>query len=212
MGTWKVWRFKSGLGEKEEGVMFKGGRGWYPKAHYGCFWVVFWQELGKMSILFKILTSDDMQDDASDILGLYWRSKKWSKLGQKTDFFGSFWEVFCLFPFTQFELRLKILVNERPSLSTYLRGKFHQYSICGCEFKNFRSFSCLFSIHKIAPFWDFLGPYFPKYCSTLLKFWPEVVSNGLFQKKTKQGQSWVHTFLKTPLELLGLYFTPGNSR
>ena len=69
-GTWKVWRFEKGLGEKEEGRMFKGGRGWYPKAHYGCFWVVFWQELGKMSILFKILISDDMQDDSSDMLGL----------------------------------------------------------------------------------------------------------------------------------------------
>ena len=35
----------------------------------GCFWVVFWPGLLKMlSILFEILTSDDMQDDASKML------------------------------------------------------------------------------------------------------------------------------------------------
>ena len=35
----------------------------------GCFCLVFWPELLKMlSILFEILTSDDIQDDASDML------------------------------------------------------------------------------------------------------------------------------------------------
>ena len=35
----------------------------------GCFWVFFWPGLPKiMSILFDILTSDDMQSDASDML------------------------------------------------------------------------------------------------------------------------------------------------
>ena len=39
-----------------------------------------------LSILFEILTSDDMQDGASDMLWFYWSIKKWSKLGQKADF------------------------------------------------------------------------------------------------------------------------------
>ena len=35
----------------------------------GSFWVVFWPELLKMlSILFEILTSDNKQNDASDLL------------------------------------------------------------------------------------------------------------------------------------------------
>ena len=34
-----------------------------------------------------------------------------------------------------------------------------------------------FSIHEMTPFWVFLGSYSPKYCSILLEFWPEVVSN-----------------------------------
>ena len=35
----------------------------------GDFWVFFWAELPKiLSTLFEILTSDDMQDDASDML------------------------------------------------------------------------------------------------------------------------------------------------
>ena len=31
------------------------------------------------------------------------------------------------------------------------------------------------SIHEMAPFWGFLGPFYLKYGSNLLKFWPEVV-------------------------------------
>ena len=129
------------------------------------------------------------------------------EIGRKNSFF---WLILRGFLFISF---YTIWVTSQDfgkwkTLLTFLLGKFHQYSICGCEVKNFRSFSCLFSIHKMAPFWDFLDPYSPKYCSTLLKFWPEVVSNGLFQKKNKQGEGWVHTFLKTPLEFLGFLLYP----
>ena len=41
------------------------------------------------------------------------------------------------------------------------RGKFHQYSICDCKVNNFQSFMYRFSIHEIALFGKFLGPYFP---------------------------------------------------
>ena len=37
----------------------------------------------------------------------------------------------------------------------YICGKFHQYSIWGCDIKNFQSFLYWFSIHEMAPFWDF---------------------------------------------------------
>ena len=61
----------------------------------------------------------------------------------------------------------------------YICGKLHQYSICGCELV----FLYWFSIHEMAPFWDFLGPYSPKYCLILLELWPEVVSN-------KKNSAW----------------------
>ena len=51
------------------------------------------------------------------------------------------------------------------------------YSFCCCEVNNFQSFLYFFSIHERAPFWGFFGPYSPKYCSILLKFWQDLVSN-----------------------------------
>ena len=45
-----------------------------------------------------------------------------------------------------------------------------------------------FSTHEMAPFWGFFRTNSPKYCSILLKIWPEVVSNKtntLFQKSVK---------------------------
>ena len=35
----------------------------------------------------------------------------------------------------------------------YICGKFHWYSICGCEVKSFQSFSYWFSIHEMVYFW-----------------------------------------------------------
>ena len=49
-------------------------------------------------------------------------------------------------------------------IKIYICGKFHQYSICGCEVKDFQGFLYWFSIHEMAPFCDFLGPFSPKYC------------------------------------------------
>ena len=51
-------------------------------------------QLPKMLVFFEILTSDDMQDDASDMLQFLGSIKKWSKLGQKTDILTHF-KVFC---------------------------------------------------------------------------------------------------------------------
>ena len=42
------------------------------------------------------------------------------------------------------------------------------------------------SIHEMALFGGFLGPFFPKYCSILLTFWQEVVS---YKRKTVFEQS-----------------------
>ena len=60
-------------------------------------------------------------------------------------------------------------------IKIYICGKFHQYNVCACEGNIFQSFSYWFSIHEMALFGGVLGPYSPKYCSNLPKFWPEVV-------------------------------------
>ena len=61
------------------------------------------------------------------------------------------------------------------------RGKFHLYSVYGCQVINFSMFSWRCSIHEMDHFRGFLRPNYPKYHSILLKFAPEVVFN---EKKT----------------------------
>ena len=111
-----------------------------------------------------------MQDDASDMLLFLLNYEKWLKLGQKTYilvYFEMFLVYFLLLPksyaprFCQIKDLIKI----------HVLGKFHQYSICGCEVKNFQSFSYVFSIDEIAPFWggqDF-SHLFPEIMSNLAK-------------------------------------------
>ena len=69
-------------------------------------------------------------------------------------------------------------------------GKFHQYSICHCQFINLKCFSYWFSIHEIHLFGRFSGPYSPKYSLILLKFSPEVVlqrAKTLFKRQLKDS-------------------------
>ena len=39
-------------------------------------------------------------------------------------------------------------------MKTHSRGKFHEYSICGCQVQNDLSFMTRFSIHGMAIFWE----------------------------------------------------------
>ena len=61
----------------------------------------------------------------------------------------------------------------------YNHGKFHLYSICGCQVIKFEMFSWRWSIHEMGHFWGFLGPNSPKYGQILPKFLPEVVLNDI---------------------------------
>ena len=58
-----------------------------------------------LSILFDILTRDDMQDDGSNMLQFLVKYKKMVQIGQKTPV--------CSLILRGFELRLKILPNGR---------------------------------------------------------------------------------------------------
>ena len=62
----------------------------------------------------------------------------------------------------------------RGLLEVHNRGKFHLYSICGCEVKKFEMFSWRWSIHEMAHFGGFLGRNSPKCGSILLKFAPQL--------------------------------------
>ena len=58
----------------------------------GCCLVIFKPKLPKMSIWFEISTSDDMQNDASDMLQFLLKYKEIVQTRSKSWFFGSFWE------------------------------------------------------------------------------------------------------------------------
>ena len=60
-------------------------------------------------------------------------------------------------------------------MKMYNPGKFHFYSISGCQVMKFEMFSWQCSIHEMAHFRRFLGPNSPKYGQILLKFLPDVV-------------------------------------
>ena len=63
----------------------------------GCSLVVFSPELPKMSILFKMLTSVDMQNNPSNLLQFLLKYKEIVKTSSKSWFFGSFWEFSLCF-------------------------------------------------------------------------------------------------------------------
>ena len=98
------------------------------------------------------LTSDDKQDDASDMLqfsevfrnGLNWAKKM------------IFWFILLLMrhitKFCQIQDLIKI----------YIWSKFYQYSIWGCEMKDFKCFLYWFSIHEMSPFLRFFAPLLPQ--------------------------------------------------
>ena len=70
------------------------------------------------------------------------------------------------------------------------RGKFHLYSICGCEVKKFEMFPWWSSIHEMTHFLAFFGPNSPKHGPILLKFARQLLfreSNALAQQFFKNS-------------------------
>ena len=101
------------------------------------------------------------------------------EIGPKVWFFWLILRVFCLYPLILCELRPRFC-QMKNLIQIYTCDKFLPNSICGCEVKNFLSFSYWFSTLEIAPFFRKRGgavssPYSHKYFSILLKFWAEVV-------------------------------------
>ena len=85
-------------------------------------------------------------------------------------------------------------------MEVHNRGKFHLYSICGCEVKKFEMFSWRWSIHEMAHFGGILGRNSPKCRRILLKFAPQLFLmeiKTLLQEFFKNSNfSWNRTFPK----------------
>ena len=70
-------------------------------------------------------------------------------------------------PFPRFPIKCTMKVHNR--------GKFHKYSIYGCQVKNFPSFGNPFSTHEMALLGVFLGLSSTKDGPILMKFSPKIV-------------------------------------
>ena len=82
-----------------------------------------------LSILFEILTSDDMQDDTSEML---WFLLKYEEMAYCESFFvyALFYPMIYAPRFCQMKGLIKLCIC----------GEFYQYSECGCEVKIFKVF------------------------------------------------------------------------
>ena len=70
-------------------------------------------------------------------------------------------------------------------MEMYNCGKFHLYSISGCQVIKFQMFSWRWRIHEMTHFEGVLDHNSPKYGPILLKFLPEVVlkdTNTVFKE------------------------------
>ena len=90
----------------------------------------------------------------------------------------NFWVIFGSFSITPSYALLftpQFLYEIKGLMEIYNRGKFHLYSISGCEVKKIEMFSWRWSIHEMVHFWGFSGPKSPKCGPILLKFAPQLL-------------------------------------
>ena len=59
----------------------------------------------------------------------------------------------------------------------YICGKFYQYSICGCDVKNFHKVFCIDSASMKWPLFEFFGHFFPQILFNLA----EILTRGSLQ-------------------------------
>ena len=116
-----------------------------------------------------------------------------SKLGQKTEFL-DFFQRFFNYALSLPPIYAPIFCQIKGLMVIHNHGSFHQHSICGSQVMNFQMFSWRCSIHQMALFGGFLGPFSPKYGSNLLKFGPEIV---YYKKKTFYKQCFKINCLST---------------
>ena len=133
------------------------------------FLVIFQGLLPKRAPIWTtIFTSDALKHKASDMSRFLIQSKNSSKRSQKKIFSGSFQEIFHLHPFTLYDSP-PIFFQIVGHMKIHNRGKFHEYSISGCQVIDFQFF-CTDSASMKWPFLGgFLVPNSAKHCLILMK-------------------------------------------
>ena len=81
----------------------------------------------------------------------------------KKNNFLAYFERFVVYAFLRPVSYTPIFCQIKCLMEVHNCGKFHYGSICGCQVINFQMFSWRCSIHEMAPFGGFLGPFSPKW-------------------------------------------------
>ena len=130
----------------------------------------------------------------------YWSIEKWSKSGYKL----TFWLILRVFLFTP-SYTLWVTPQDFSKWKTLLRYisavSFINIAYAVVELKSFKVFrinsATLFGFWGLMkPFWGFWDSYSPKYCSILLKFWPEVASIRQTQCLKNPSKLWILAQMK----------------
>ena len=101
---------------------------------------------------------------------LVWKCIK--MMPKKTHFLAQFWRIF-LYALLHSMSHASVFCQIEGHIKIHTRGKFHEYSMGGCQVIN------QFSIHEMTLIEGFWGLNSPKYCLIFTKFLPKVV----FKKK-----------------------------
>ena len=139
----------------------------------------------------------------------YWCIKNWLKLGQKIDFLVT--PSYTLWVMPQDFAKWKTSLRYTFVLS------FINIAYAVVRLKMLEVFPFRFSIQEMATCWGFLDSFSPKYCSTLLKFSPEIVFNKVNIVLEKSllilhfGSNETHPKF-TDLVHFGAQFTPGKPK
>ena len=127
------------------------------------------------SSLYQICTSHAIQGNELHMLRFLMQPKYMSKLSQKLNFFLPYFKRLFVYALLHPLSSTLIFCKLKDLIKVHNCGKFHLYSVCGCQVKNFQSFSCKIRIHTGPIFEGLLGPCSPKNGLILLKFALEVV-------------------------------------
>ena len=123
---------------------------------FGCFWVIFSRLKPQIKFdLYKIFTSDAVQGNVWHMIRFLIEFWKFREIKPKNDFF-AFLQRFLFHALPRPVGAALIFFQMKGLIKIHNRGKFHLYSICGCQFVNFQMFPW------IGPFWGVLGPLLPR--------------------------------------------------
>lgn len=126
------------------------------------------------SSLYQIFTSHAIQGNELHMLRFLMQPKYMSKLSQKLNFFLPYFKRLFVYALLHPLSSTLIFCKLKDLIKVHNCGKFHLYSVCGCQVKNFQSLAYQTAAMQGSFLRRVLGSFSHKFVLTLLKFAPEI--------------------------------------